>query len=83
MSTMLRISEAASLAMHAMLLLAKAPETILSTHEAATKLGVSEAHLAKVMQRLQFVEQTQRQTGNQVRMDGLVIAGFRQSNYSP
>jgi Rrf2 family protein len=52
MSTMLRISDAASLAMHAMFLMAEEPAKVLSTHEIATKLGVSEAHLAKVMQRL-------------------------------
>ena len=52
MSTMLRISEAASLAMHAMALLARDPERVRSTHAMAEELGASEAHLTKVLQRL-------------------------------
>ena len=52
MATMLRISEAASLAIHAMAVVAGKPEEVHSTHGVATALGVSEAHLAKVMQRL-------------------------------
>jgi len=52
MVNLLRISEAASLAMHTMVLLAKDPEKVVSTHTIATTLGVSEAHLSKVLQRL-------------------------------
>lgn len=52
MATMLRISEAASLAIHAMALIARESEKVHSTHGLATTLGVSEAHLSKVMQRL-------------------------------
>jgi len=52
MTTMLRISEAASLAIHAAVVMARNPEAVHSTHEVATTLGVSEAHLSKVMQRL-------------------------------
>lgn len=52
MSQALRISEAASLALHSMVLLAAKPEGPLSTHEAAAELRVSEAHLSKVLQRL-------------------------------
>jgi len=52
MANMLRISEAASLAMHTMALLAHEPEKVLSTHEIAETLDVSEAHLSKVLQRL-------------------------------
>jgi len=48
----LRISEAASLAMHAMVLLAARPGERLSTARMAEVLGASEAHLAKVMQQL-------------------------------
>lgn len=48
----LRISEAASLALHAMVLLARQEGRPLSTRQAAQGLGVSENHLAKVMQRL-------------------------------
>jgi Rrf2 family protein len=51
-SSMLRVSEAASLAMHTAALLAVDPSRRLSTVQAATTLGVSEAHLAKVLQRL-------------------------------
>ncbi len=55
MPTVLNISEAAVLGLHAMALLAAHPEGNLSTHEMASSLGVSEAHLAKVMQRLGHV----------------------------
>lgn len=52
MSRVLKISEAASLAMHTMGLLASEPEKVFSNREAASALGVSEAHLSKVMQRM-------------------------------
>jgi Rrf2 family protein len=52
MSTALRISEAASLAFHAMALLAANPGEMISTSEIASTLKVSEAHLSKVLQRL-------------------------------
>ena len=52
MSNVLRISNAASLALHAMGLLATNPERPLATSEAAVTLSVSENHLQKVMQRL-------------------------------
>ena len=52
MANMLKVSEAASLAMHTMVLLAKDPERVVSTHEIAETLKVSEAHLSKVLQRL-------------------------------
>jgi Rrf2 family protein len=52
MSSLLKISEAAVLALHAMILLAKRREMHLSVHDIAEKLGASEHHLAKVMQRL-------------------------------
>ena len=51
-AAMLRISEAASLAMHAMVLLAKNAHRVVSTREIAGTLKVSEAHLSKVLQRL-------------------------------
>ena len=51
MATILRLSEAATLAIHTMVLLA-AGERMVSTREIALKLGASEAHLAKVLQRL-------------------------------
>ncbi len=52
MSNLLKVSEAASLGLHTMVLLAAAPDRLFSAREAAGLLGVSEAHLAKVLQRL-------------------------------
>ena len=52
MSNLLRISEAASLGMHAMAVLSSRPKARLSAGDIASMLGVSEAHLAKVLQRL-------------------------------
>jgi len=51
-ANVLRISEAATLALHTLALLAARPGEILSTHKIATRLEASEAHLAKVLQRL-------------------------------
>ena len=52
MSNLLKVSEAASLGLHIMALLAAEPKKLLCVREAAAALSVSEAHLAKVMQRL-------------------------------
>jgi Rrf2 family protein len=53
MKGMLKISEAASLGLHAMRFLAeRINEGPLSTDAIALKLGVSSAHLSKVLQRL-------------------------------
>jgi Rrf2 family protein len=52
MSRVLKVSEAASLALHAVVLLAERPERTLSTREIASVLHVSEFHLSKVLQRL-------------------------------
>ena len=52
MQQLLKISEAASLALHTMGLLATEPGRLISNREMAQRLRVSEAHLAKVMQRL-------------------------------
>jgi Rrf2 family protein len=52
MASMLRISEAASLALHSTVLLAANPGKLISTREIAAMLHVSEAHLSKVLQRL-------------------------------
>ena len=52
MNNMLRISEAASLALHATTLLAANCNRALSTKEIAAILRASEAHLSKVLQRL-------------------------------
>mgnify|MGYP003702687637 FL=1 len=52
MANVLRISEAATLALHTLALLSSRPGEILSTHKIAARLEASEAHLAKVLQRL-------------------------------
>jgi len=52
MSSVLKISEAAILALHSMAYLATKPGKLSSTKEIATKLRSSEAHLSKVLQRL-------------------------------
>jgi len=52
MPNILRISEAASLALHSTVLLAANPGKLISTREIASMLHVSEAHLSKVLQRL-------------------------------
>lgn len=52
MAKALNISEAAALALHTMVLLAGAPEESMSTKDVAARLVRSEAHLAKVLQRL-------------------------------
>ncbi len=48
----LKISEAASLGMHALGYLAKRNDAPISSREIATRFEISEAHLAKVLQRL-------------------------------
>ncbi|KIX12189.1 RrF2 family transcriptional regulator [Dethiosulfatarculus sandiegensis] len=52
MNSFLRISEAAALALHTMGLLATDPERVFANKELAAGFQASEAHLAKVMQRL-------------------------------
>ena len=52
MPNLLRLPEAASLGLHAAVLLAANSNGPLSAHELAARLHASEAHLAKVMQRL-------------------------------
>ena len=52
MPTILRISEAASLAIHAMIVLASSPGAPLSSARIADGLHCSRAHLSKVLQRL-------------------------------
>lgn len=52
MSTVVHISEAASLAFHSMGLLAKHPSEHLTTKRIARETGASHAHLSKVLQRL-------------------------------
>jgi len=50
--SVLRISEAGSLALHTAAVLAGERKRRLSAHEIAARIHVSEAHLAKVLQRL-------------------------------
>ena len=52
MSNPVRVSEAASLALHAAGILARAGEEPLTAELMAVKLGVSRSHLVKVLQRL-------------------------------
>ena len=52
MASIIQISEAASLALHSMVMLAASPERSLTVKEITARTGVSEAHLSKVMQRL-------------------------------
>ena len=51
MQKLLNISEACSLALHAASLISR-EEGVITTRQIASRLGVSEAHLAKVLQRL-------------------------------
>lgn len=52
MTNMLKISDAAALALHTMAVLARNTHRLVPTHEIAETLDVSENHLAKVHQRL-------------------------------
>ncbi len=47
-----KLSEAAAIALHAMTILAAEPDRLVPVKDLAARLPVSEAHLAKVMQRL-------------------------------
>ncbi len=52
MSNLIRISEAASLALHTMSCLPEGGKDVVTAKHVAATLGVSEAHLSKVLQRL-------------------------------
>ncbi len=52
MPSILNISDAASLALHGMAVLAQQGQKMVCAHQVASELNVSEAHLAKVLQRL-------------------------------
>ena len=52
MSGLVKISEAANLALHACLLLARSPGELLRTGDMSERLGASKAHLVKVMRQL-------------------------------
>ncbi len=73
MTTVLKISQAASLAVHTMALLSMDREKPLSARDMAATLHASEAHLAKVLQRLAkegLVSSTRGRGGGFVLMDG-------------
>jgi len=53
MTNMLKISEAASLALHTTVMLAADPDNLYSTNLLASAIHVSKAHLSKVLQRLE------------------------------
>ncbi len=63
MSSLLKMSEACSLALHAMVFMAANPAKTYSTHDIADKLQASEAHLSKVMQRLVKAELIKSERG--------------------
>lgn len=52
MTSILKISEAASLAFHAMIILAQNNDKLISVKQIASNLEVSANHLSKVLQRL-------------------------------
>lgn len=52
MSTILNISKMVSIALHSMVIIAAEEENLINVKSIAGILGVSEAHLAKVMQKL-------------------------------
>ena len=52
MAHLIRISEAASIALHSLALMAGSPGSLFSVKQIAQRSGVSVNHLAKVMQRL-------------------------------
>jgi len=56
MSNVIKISEAASIALHAMVLLARERPNGMNAKKMADVIQVSEAHLAKVLQRLARVD---------------------------
>jgi Rrf2 family protein len=66
MTKIFRISEAASLGIHTMVLMTSNPTHLFTTSSIASDLAVSEAHLAKVLQRLTkegFVESVRGPSG--------------------
>ena len=63
MSSFLKISEAASLAIHAMLHIAENPGRPASIKAIASRMNASEAHLGKVLQRLVHVGLVQSTRG--------------------
>lgn len=54
--SILRISDASSIALHALMVLAANPDKLISVKEIATSLDISANHLSKIMQRLTKAE---------------------------
>lgn len=52
MAGLVRVSEAASLGLHAAMLLARAAPSLLRTRDIGERMGASQAHLVKVLQSL-------------------------------
>lgn len=52
MSNILKISEAASIGLHSMIMLAENPDKLLSVKDIAKEFDISANHLSKVLQRL-------------------------------
>jgi len=63
MATILKISEATTLAIHAMIYIAAYPKQPISTAKIAKRFNVSAAHLSKVMQRLTHIGLLKSQRG--------------------
>ena len=63
MATILKISEATTLAIHAMIFIAANPKLPVSTAKIAKRFNVSAAHLSKVMQRLTHIGLLKSQRG--------------------
>ena len=63
MSNLFKISDAASIALHAMVMLADSQSSFLSVHDIAKTLKVSEHHLAKIGQRLVKAELVESHRG--------------------
>ena len=72
MASVLKVSDAASIGLHAMVLLAANGHRLLSNADIAAALGVSEAHLSKVLQRLTHAGLTESTRGP--------AGGFRLAN---
>ncbi len=72
MTQLLNISEAASLGLHAMALLARSPKQRYTNQQIAEMLSASEHHLAKVMQRLVKARMVESARGPQ---GGFLLSG--------
>jgi Rrf2 family protein len=62
--SILKISEAASLGLHSMIILAKHSDNVVSVKDIAGELNVSANHLSKVLQRLSKADFIESSKGN-------------------